>query len=314
MEHARSVRHDGLLLRIAAFAFLWAVLASIAAAPASAATLERVKGANKLTLAYEVDARPFSFKDDTGKAAGYAVDLCQRVADAVKAELDLPSLNIEWVPISVSERLETMQQGKADLLCGADSVTLTRRKAFGFSLPIFPGGIGALLRADSPAALQEVLTTGHPASRPLWRGYPARTLLEEQTFSIVGGTTSEKWLANRISTFQLSAKVEPVETYASGVQKVLDRSTNVFFGDLSVLRDAAKHSPSASDLIVLDRNFTYEPFALPMERGDEDFRLLVDRVLSQLYRSDEFELLYAKWFGEPDGNALRFFRQTALPE
>ena len=314
MQHARSVIPDGHRVRIATFAVLAAVLPLVGAMPASAATLDRVKAANKLTLAYEVDARPFSFKDEAGKAAGYSVDLCQRVADAVKAELGLSTLSVEWVPIKLGDRLQTMQQGKADVLCGADSVTLTRRKAFGFSLPIYPGGIGAVLRADSPAPLQEVLAKGHPESRPLWRGYPARTLLEDKTFSVIAGTTSEKWLASRISTFQLTAKVDPVETYAAGIQKVLDRSSDVFFGDLPILRDAAKRSPSGADLIVLDRNFTFEPLALPMERGDEDFRLLVDRTLSGLFRSEAFRAIYAKWFGVPDGSTLNFFRQTALPE
>ena len=60
--------------------------------------------------------------------------------------------------------------------------------------------------------------------------------------------------------------------------------------------------------------FTYEPLALALPRGDEDLRLLVDRTLCGLYRSDEIGSLYATWFGEPDENALTFFRLNTLPE
>jgi putrescine:ornithine antiporter len=49
-------------------------------------------------------------------------------------------------------------------------------------------------------------------------------------------------------------------------------------------------------------------------RGDDDLRLLVDRTLSQLYRSAEFSGLYARWLGEHDENAQSFFRLGALPE
>jgi hypothetical protein len=56
----------------------------------------------------------------------------------------------------------------------------------------------------------------------------------------------------------------------------VDRSANVFFADRSILLDAATRSPSAGDLTVLDRLFTYGPLALALARGDEDFRLLVD--------------------------------------
>jgi polar amino acid transport system substrate-binding protein len=276
--------------------------------------LDRVKAAGKLALAYEIDARPFSFQDEKGKPAGYSIELCERVADAVKAELQLPSLNVEWVPIKLEDRLSTMQQNKADLLCGSVSETLTRRRDFGFSLPIFPSGIGGVLRVDAPAALINVLANGRPGPHPIWRGDPARITLQEKTFSVIAGATSEMWLANRLETLQLTAKAVPVATYADGIQRVLDGSSDVFFGDLPILDDVAKRSPSASDLLVLDRHFTYEPLALTMARGDEDFRLLVDRALSELYRSQDFRTLYAKWFGALDEPALTFFRQTALPE
>lgn len=311
MQRARSFKPGGNRVLIASFAFLAGFLQLAGSTLASAATLDRVKTAGKLLLAYEIDARPFSYQDDGGKPAGYSVELCMRVAEAVKAELQLPALAVEWVPIKVEDRLTAMR--KADLLCGADSVTLTRRKAFGFSLPIFAGGIGAILRADAPSPLQEILAQGKPSTRPLWRGYPVRTVLGEKTFSVVSGTTSEKWLATRLDTFQLATKVVPVKTYADGIQAVLDGSSDVFFGDLPILLEAEKRSPSSADLIVLDRHFTYEPLALPMERGDEDFRLLVDKVLSEYYRSEEFRTFYASWFGEPDESTLTFFRQTALP-
>jgi len=88
----------------------------------------------------------------------------------------------------------------------------------------------------------------------------------------------------------------------------------VLFGDRAILLDAATRGPSADDLIVLEREFTYEPLALAFARGDEDFRLLVDRTLSRLYRSGEIGDIYKSFFGEPDADVLAFFRFVALPE
>jgi len=110
------------------------------------------------------------------------------------------------------------------------------------------------------------------------------------------------------------AAVAPVDTYASGVQRVLDRKSDVLFGERAILLDAATRRAAGSGLVVLDRLFTYEPVALALARGDEDFRLLVDRALSQAYRSGGIGNLYAKSFGEPDESTLTFFRQNALPE
>jgi putrescine:ornithine antiporter len=281
-------------------------------AQATAGTLDRVRQAGKLTLGYRADAKPFSYRDEAGKVAGYSVALCERIAEEVKAELGLPALAVEWTPVTLEDRLRAVQDGKIDLLCGAASASLARMKEVSFSIAIFPGGIGALLRADASTDLRDVLS-GKPASGPLWRARPAQ-ILEGKTFSVVAGTTSEKWLAGRIDTFRLTATVAPVDSYDAGVQRVLSRGAHVFFGERAILLDIAARGPSARQLAVLDRQFTYEPIALAFARGDEDFRQVVDRTLSRLYGSKEFADLYAKWFGKPDQEARTFFRWSALPE
>jgi len=283
----------------------------LAPRPAEAQTLDRVKSAGKITFGYE-PARPFSYKDESGNAAGFSVALCQKIADDVKTELKLPALAVEWVPVTLESRFRDLQQGKVDLLCGADSVTLARRAEVSFSIPIFPGGIGALLRADAPTGLRDILERRAP-SRPLWRGTPAQ-VLDAQTFTVVSNTTSATWLSERLDTLQLTAQVVPVDSYAAGIQSLLERRASVFFGDRAILLDAAARSPSAGDLRVLDRHFTYEPFALALKRDDDAFRLVVDRSLSRQFRSEDFTGLYTKWFGKPDREALDFFRLSALPE
>ena len=86
---------------IAALALLAAIVAS---APASAQTLDRIRDTKTIKLGYEPDARPFSFKDEAGKPAGYAVALCTIVADTAKTELGLTELTVEWVPLDGDAR------------------------------------------------------------------------------------------------------------------------------------------------------------------------------------------------------------------
>ena len=314
MQRARLNRpHEYLVLSATlAIAFLaTGVLPLAVPEPASAATLDRVQQTGKLTLGYRADARPFSYKDESGNAAGYAVGLCQQVAEKIKSEQGISTLTVEWVPVTVEDQFQAVRDGKVDLLCGA-AETLTSRKDVDFSVPIFPGGIGAILRANAPVGLKEVLS-GRPPSGPLWRGYPAQ-ILEKQTLCAVGGTPSEKWVSDSLDKLQLTASIVPVKSYEEGVQRVLDGSCNVFFADRSILLDEARRGPSARDLTVLKRQFTYAPLALALERNDADFRLVVDRALSQLFGSQEFHDLYVKWFGKPDESIDTFFKFSTLPE
>jgi ABC-type amino acid transport substrate-binding protein len=287
--------------------------AAPAAAAARAGTLQRVRDLGKIRLGFRTDARPFSYEDDSGRPAGYSVTLCQSIADAVRAEPDLGAVAVDWVPVTADDRFQALQQGRVDLLCGGETVTLARRAQASFSLPIFPGGVGALVRSDAPARLREVLSGRTQVFHPVWRAAATRAL-QSRAFSAVQGTTAEKWLTERIADLQVLTTVERVSGYDAGVQALLDRRVDALFGERAVLADAARSHRSARDLIVIDRLFTYEPLALALGRGDDEFRLLVDRTLSREYGSGNMAALYSKWFGEPDETALTFFRWNTLSE
>ena len=276
-----------------------------------ASTLERIKKAGTIKLGYRTDARPFSYQDPSGKPAGYSVELCQAVAEEVKSELKLPGLKIDWVPVTVENRLEAVARQDIDIQCGAVSVTLERRKQVDFSLPMFPGGVGALVRSDAPARLRDILSGGAKNYSPTWRAV-ALNIVREQTFATVPGTTAEQWLKQRGKELQVEAVIDPVPSYEAGIQAVLDRKANVFFAERAILLEAVRRNASSKKLLVIDRQYTYEPLALPVSRSDEDFRLVVDQALSRFYRSD-FRATYTKYFGEPDEAAITFYRWNALP-
>ncbi len=281
--------------------------------PTAAATLDRIKAAGRIRLGFRADARPFSFRDQPGDPAGYTVGLCLNVAEAVRTAVGNPSLVIEWVPVTLETRFTALEQGQVDLLCGAESITLARRQEVAFSTPIFPGGIGALVRSDAPTRVKDILNGRQPPAQPNWRASAVQTL-QTQVFAVIGGTTAEAWLAGKVKEFKLTSKTVPVDGYDAGVQAVQSRKATVFFGDRAILLDAAARSANPGALVVLERQFTAEPIALAMRRGDEDFRLLVDRALSALYARGEFADLYRMYFGPPDAATQAFFRWNTVPE
>jgi polar amino acid transport system substrate-binding protein len=307
MQFQRFAASSGHLQWLAsrAIASFAVVCFALAAMPASAATLDRIRETGTIKLGYLTDARPFSSRSEAGSAEGYGVALCQQVADDVKKQLALPSLTVEWVPVTLDNRLREVQQGSIDLLCTPTSVTLTRRQDVAFSIPVFAGGNRAVLRADAPAALREALADSR-STRPVWRGSPAAKVLKGTSLAVVSGTTSEKWLKDRRAELQVDARIVPVADYRSGLQQLLDGKVDVLFGDRSVVLGAMSDS-ERKDLVIVDRLFTQESAALALARGDEDFRLLVDRSLSRLYGSAGFGEVYKRWFGEFDDKTRTFF-------
>ncbi len=53
---------------------------------------------------------------------------------------------------------------------------------------------------------------------------------------------------------------------------------------------------SPKNLLIAKDYLTREPYALALARGDDDFRLLVDRTLARLYRSPAIDKIFAAEF------------------
>jgi putrescine:ornithine antiporter len=298
------------------------VLAGVAAASAltvvsaqrsDTGALSRIRETGRIRIGYRTDARPFSYTDDSGKPAGYSIALCERMLDGLRADAGAGALTPEWKPLAAADRFRAVQDHQIDLLCGADSETLERRSQVAFTTPIFPGGIGAVVRADAPVRLREVLSGRGQAFRPTWRA-AASQLLQARAFTAVSGTTAERWIAERLDELQIVAAVALVPSYDEGLQRLLARQSDVLFGERAILVDAARRHRSASDLTPIDRLFSYEPLAFAIGRDDEDFRLAVDRGLGRLYSTRQLAEIYTKWFGELDETALAFFRWNTRSE
>jgi ABC-type amino acid transport substrate-binding protein len=258
-------------------------------------------------LGYYTQAQPMAYRDSSGKAAGYAVTLCQQIADEVSATVGQQKLAVEWVPLTPATGMQAVQQGKIDLLCGSDAASLKNRANVSFSLPIFPGGISALLRADAPKALQNVLTERPAPYRPIWRASPFSPI-QHKILSVVAGTPAVDWAKDRASKLHIVGTQDTVDSYDTGVAKVAKGDSDVLFGDRAVLLAQARRSADAGKLRVLPRHYTYEPLALALARNDDEFRLVVDRALSRFYASPKFGEAYTAVFGKPDADTVEYFR------
>jgi polar amino acid transport system substrate-binding protein len=288
------------------FAVALGVLAVGALAAASACAgdaLNKIRDSGHVRFAYLPNAKPFTSAGAGGAAEGYGVDLCQRIAASLKTQA--PQLAVDWVPVTVDTAAGAISGGQADLLCTPSNATLARRKSLAFSIPVFAGGIRAIVRDDVAPQVREALEL-NPRQRPVWRGTPAQGMVEATRFATVAGTSSEKWLASGIRKYQLNTATVSVPDYASGIKFLMENKIDVFFGQAD-LAMAAMDEKAMLKLRVLNRQITQEPLALAMPRGDEDLRLLVDSTLSSTYSSPEFATLYGKYFGSLDDNARNFF-------
>ena len=120
-----------------------------APAAAEAATLDRVRDTGTFRIGYRADAKPYSYRNENGQAAGYIVDLCLEVAAALRAESNA-NIKVEFVLVPADHRFESVRDGKVDILCDPSSVTIPRREMVDFSLPTFLDGASVMYRTAKP--------------------------------------------------------------------------------------------------------------------------------------------------------------------
>src|SRR4029450_1398063 len=104
-------------------------------AGAQEGTLKKIKETGGITLGHRGAASPFSYFDDKQAAIGYALDLCGKIVDAVKAELKMPNLQVKLNPVTSATRIPLMANGTIDLECGSTTNNLERQKKGGFAIP-----------------------------------------------------------------------------------------------------------------------------------------------------------------------------------
>lgn len=259
-----------------AVAGLLALAAAAAAQAAAAGVLDRAKQSGELRVAFRADARPFSFKDAQGVAQGYSVDLCRAVAREVAAATARPDLRVVEVEVTATDRLQAVQDGKADILCEATTVTLGRRATLDFSLPTFATGATLLYPAGGASSFED---------------------LDGKKVGVLAGSTTEAGLQRALDRAGIGAQVVAVASHAQGIERLAKGEIAAYFGDGALLLYNLLRSPERDKLKMSDLALSFEPYALALPRGDGDFRLVADRALAKLSRTGEVAVLFERNFG-----------------
>src|SRR5882672_3979948 len=96
-------------------------------------TLKKIKDSGTITLGHRDTSIPFSYYDDKQQVVGYAMDICMKIVDAVKADLKMPNLKVNLNPVTSATRIPLMANGTIDLECGSTTNNLDRQKQVSFT-------------------------------------------------------------------------------------------------------------------------------------------------------------------------------------
>ena len=93
---------------------------------------------------------------------------------------------------------------------------------------------------------------------------------------------------------------------------------DAFASDLIVLIGQIIEAANPRMYSLQDETFSYEPYGFVVRRNDADFRLVANRALSQVYRSDQHMQIFNKWIGRigvrPPPMLAAMYQLSTIPE
>ena len=240
-------------------------------------TLKKIKETGTITIGYRDSSIPFSYLDDNQKPIGFAIDICIRIVDAVKKELKLDKLAVEFNPVTSSARIPLLANGTIDLECGSTTNNADRLKQVAFTNTHFLTATRFVSKKSSNLNSIDDLKGKSVAS--------------------TSGTTNIRQLTEANAARNLGINIIPAKEHAESFLMVeTDRAVAAVLDDILLASFVAGSREPAAYVISKDAFSKPEPYGIMMRKDDPDFKKVVDAATAALYQSADGQKLYDKWF------------------
>lgn len=228
----------------------------------------------RVRILTSADFPPFNFADQTGRLAGFNVDLAREICSELKIEA---KCQIQAMPFDELEK--ALESGAGEAVMAGIAITSERRKRFSFTRPYlgvparFAGHIAANLEGDAASAL---------AGRPV---------------GVVRGTTHELML----KAFFPKATTTPFDNADTMLEALKSRQVDAVFSDglrlpFWVAGEASGKCCALFDGPYLSEKFLGEGVAVMLRRNDPLLAAAFDQALSVLSRNGRLQDIYLRYF------------------
>ena len=256
-----------------------ALACTLAAAPALAQTIDKIKQTGAITVGHRDASIPFSYYDDQQKPIGYAMDICNRVVEDVKKSLNMPNLKVNYQLVTSANRIPLLANGTVDIECGSTTNNLDREKQVSF-------------------------TNTHFVTANRWVAKKTSAIkslndLKGKTIVSTAGTTNIKQITEINAAQNLGMNIVSANGHPEAFQMVETGRAVAFVMDDILLYSLAAQSRTPGDYEISSVALSVEPYGIMVRKDDPAFKKIVDDSTANTYKSGAINAIYDKWFLKP---------------
>jgi glutamate/aspartate transport system substrate-binding protein len=264
------------------FVAVFAALSAFAV-PATAqdltGTLKKVKDTGSISLGHRESSLPFSYYDDNQKVVGYAYELCDKLADAVQAELKMDKLERKLVAVTSANRIPLLTSGGIDLECGSTTNNLERQKEVSFTLTHY------------------VTATRFVSKKA--NNYKSLDDLKGKTIVSTAGTSNIKLVTGLNTERNLGMTIIPAKDHADAFLMVETDRAAAFAMDDILIASLVAVSKTPDAYVISEEALSVEPYGSMLRKDDPAFKKVIDDAMLAMFKDGTIEKLYDKWFMNP---------------
>lgn len=228
--------------------------------------LAAVRAAKVVRVGTLADNPPFSFQLG-GTWTGFDIEIAQGVANHLGIE------RIEFVPVSLDQRSDSVINGKVDLVVASMTITRYRERRVDFSIPYFQDGQSLLVKAASP--IKSYLD-----------------LNGKKVGSVKGSTAS--FYMKQINPDAIVSTYPDNATLAKALENdEIDAATN----DLLVLTGMIASSKDPAAWRIAGDRLTAEPYGIAVAPNQSAWRNAINHALIALWETHDWHAAADTWFG-----------------
>ncbi len=255
------------------------VISSISAESHAQGVMERIQENKSITIGYRESSVPFSYLGNNQQPVGFTIDLCQHVVKALAESVNAPSLSVRYVPVNSANRIPLLKNGTIDMECGGTSSSTERLKQVSFSVATF-------------------------ASRPRWlvktnSNIKSVSDLKGQGIVVTQGSNAVPLAFQLNKQEGLNFRLQQAKDHSESMMMLTQGRAVAFLEDDILLAAKKADAAKPSEFEMLPGGYTVTYYGVMLPKDDAPFKQVVDKELSRLMASGEFNALYKKWFESP---------------
>ncbi len=254
-------------------------IAAGASAQEPGGTLKKIKDSGRIVMGTRDSSAPLAYTLGGGRYTGYHVEMCERIIDAIRKQINTPALKIEYTLVTSQNRIPLVENGTVDIECGSTTNNVARQKQVAFGLTTYMTEVRMAVKANS--------------------GLTSINQLNGKSVVTTTGTTSVQHLRKHERATGIDFKEIYAKDHADAFLLLESGRADAFVMDDNILAGNIANSRNPKDFVITGEVLSVEPIAVMFRKDDPLFKKAVDDSLRAMMKSGELEKLYAKWFQSP---------------